>query len=189
MSKKTALTYLSIGLIPIFLAYTLCFNYWWVNIEDIHFPTIISVWITWVAANTLGVFISRLAYFKDLGNNYIGLIKLTDTGFLKDSIGKNKAARFKYLSSFFAVLILIVTSIIFYFHTNYFELFQLNKYGLSKQVIVKKISFSNGRRIEFEFDYNQKRYYKVVHSQVYEINDTVPIVFSYVNPDIIKLNK
>lgn len=188
MSKKAILIYLSVGFIPIFLAYLLCFHFWWVNI-DIHFPTIISVWTTWVAANNLGVFTSRLIYFKDLGNNYIGLIELTDTGFLKDSIGKSKSARFKNLSTFFAALILISISTIFYLHAKHFEFSQLKTYGLSKKVIVEKISFSNGRRIEFEFEYNQKKYYKVVYSKVYEINDTVPIIFSYVNPDIIKLDK
>ena len=154
-----------------------------------HFPTIISVGITWIAANNLSVFISRLTYFKDLGDDYIGLIELTDTGFLKDSIGKNKSTKFKNLSTFFATLILLLLSTIFYFHVRHFEVFQLKTYGLSKKVIVEKISFSNGRRIEFEFEYNQKKYYKVIHSAAYEIYDTVPIIFSYVDPDIIMLDK
>lgn len=187
MNKKVVLIYLSVGFIPILLAYLLCFHYWWVNI-NIHFPTIISVLVAWVAAYTLGVFISRLTYFRDLGDNYIGLVKLTDSGFLKDSIGKRKSAKFKNLSTLFAALILMLTSTIFYFHAKHFESFQLTNYGLSKKVIVEKISFSNGRRIEFKFEHNQKRYNKVVHSKFYEINDTVPIIFSYVNPDIIKLD-
>ena len=154
-----------------------------------HFPTLIAVGITWIASNYLGVLISRLTYFKDLGEDYIGLIKLTGTEFLKDSIGKSKSGKLRNLISLFAALIFLLIATIFYFQTKNFEIFQLKTYGLPKKVIVEKISFFNGRRIEFEFDYNKKKYYKVVHSTVYEVNDTVPIIFSYANPDIIKLDK
>lgn len=47
----------------------------------------------------------------------------------------------------------------------------------------------NGRRISFEYEYNQKKYQKVIHSDQYAIGDAVSITFSSYKPDIVCLDK
>lgn len=187
MTLKVRATYLSIILVLVTTGYLLGFHYWWVDMDP-QFLVFIACGIVWFGAIYFGFFIARLTSFRDLGNNYIGLIELTGTNFLKDLLGINKANRlrtFCTISSFSFFFLLVA---IFHIHTKQYSAYQLYRYGIHKKIVVEEISFSNGRRISFEFYYNQKIYHKDLHSEKYEIGDTASITFSSFNPNIVGLD-
>lgn len=157
---------------------------------ELKFPAILSMWIAWFGCLYAGFLICRLTVVKALGTRFIGLIELTDSNFFLKELGKAKATTFKLLFSISSFTILGIVLCIFVIHTNFHESEQLKRYGTLEKVVVKKVFFDkSGRHIYFEFDFNQNRYHKELHSEVYENGDTALIIFSYKNPNIVKLAK
>ena len=193
MKNKTIFTYLLtyffLNVIGIFCATQV----WWtdgLNLSFLKKETLVllfSAGIVWIGIIYLTILLIRTYIVKFDNQNFLGPLDLALNEFLKDKIGENLAVKFKN-SMNIAFPIFILTIIIFINSMNFWEKYQLNKYGKEEIVIVKDIRKNKKGFPYIYFQYNNQKSATLLENSFknLKIGDKFVIKYSSKNPKIIK---
>jgi len=157
---------------------------------EFKYSTIIAAFLASLGSGYFGIFLSRKIEFQDLSPKFIGPTELFDKKHYESYLGKSKAQSFhNYISIISSVLIFLLVTI-FLIHTNLHEKYQLAHYPVNSTAVIKEIHYREDKRGPvacFDYSFDNKKYYKELYIKTFQLSDTIDIVFSSQNPNILIL--
>ena len=149
-----------------------------------------SIAICWIGIVLISMMISRDLLLKPDNFDFFSPYNFSiDNEYLSSKIGVTKEKKFMTVMGIISFLILISTIGSFIILINKYEKKQLNEYGIIETVKVKEINY-NAKKNEFAlFVYQNKKCRVNFFNDSLKINDTVKIIYSKKNPNIVKYLK
>lgn len=196
MAIKQKLIYISIYLFLNILGILIALKYWWTDPLTLSFfgieiaALLISVGLCWIGVLHLSILLSRLIFIKKDKYKFIGIWDVMQyEHHIHDKIDEQTKKTLFKSNFILGFSIIIVTILIFILSTNYYEKQQLENYGVIEKIKTEHVSYDIKQNKYFAITYNQKNNHTYLSLDNYEIGDTIEIIYSTRNPNIIKYVK
>lgn len=192
MNLKTKVKYLFIYSLLNAIGILLAFKFWWTDsliLSGLNKFTVIlllSMVICWIGILFISVMLSRNFILKPDNFKFISPFGLVANEYYSSEIGIEKAKKIKNTITLIAFPILFFTIAIFRYSMNIYENYQLEKYGIIEVVRVKEIHYDIKRNRYAYFEFDHKKHKINLSANSLKMNDTTKIIYSKVNPDIVK---
>ena len=193
MNLKTKVKYLSIYLILNVIGIFLAIKYWWTDsliLSGLNKFTIIllfSVGICWMGILFFALFITRLLIVKIENPQFISPLDLINNNYYTSEIGMNKAKKLKKSLIFIGFPMLFLTIFLFRFSIGIYENRELKINGVIESIVVKKINKDIKKNRYVFIEYEDGKCSVNFRSDYLKLNDTIKIIYSNRNPDIVKI--
>ncbi|WP_281231282.1 hypothetical protein [Flavobacterium gelatinilyticum] len=193
MNLKTKVKYLSIYLILNVIGIFLAIKYWWTDsliLSSLNKFTIIllfSVGICWMGILFFALFITRLLIVKIENPQFISPLDLINNNYYTSEIGMNKAKKLKKSLIFIGFPMLFLTIFLFRFSIGIYENRELKINGVIESIVVKKINKDIKKNRYVFIEYEDGKCSVNFRSDYLKLNDTIKIIYSNRNPDIVKI--
>ena len=196
MAIKYKLFYISIYLFLNIIGILIALNYWWTNSLTLSFfgieiaALLISVGLCWIGVLHLSLLLSRLFFLKNDKYKFIGIWDVMQyEHHIHDKIDEQTKKTLFKSHAFLGFSIMIGTILIFILSTDYYEKHQLKKYGVIENIKTEHISYDIKQNKYFAITYNHNNNHTYLSLDNYNIGDTIEIIYSSKNPNIVKYIK
>jgi hypothetical protein len=185
---KYLFTYLLLNAIGILLA----FKFWWTDpllLSGLNKFTVIlllSIGVCWIGILFISVMLSRNFILKPDNFKFISPFGLLANEYYSSKIGIEKAKKLKTTITLIAFPTLFLTIATFMFSMNIYENHQLKKFGIIEVVSVKEIHYDIKQNRYAYFEFDNKKHRINLSEKSLKINDITKIIYSKVNPNIVK---
>ncbi|WP_291141785.1 hypothetical protein [Flavobacterium sp. UBA7680] len=193
MNLKIKAKYLSLYLILNAIGILLAIRYWWTDpliLSGLNKYTIIlllSVGICWIGILFLSIMLIRLLIVKIDNYKFISPLDLTNNKYYASEIGVDKAKRFEKAITFIGFPMLFLTIFSFRFLIEIYENNELKTNGVIEKIVVKKLNKDIKNNSYVFIEYENKKHSVNLRSDYLRLNDTITIIYSNRNPEIVKI--
>lgn len=145
--------------------------------------------LCWIGVGFISIFIARKIYFKNKDKSgFYNPFQLVFNDYFYKEIGIESAKKYKMHFSITAFPLFILLVVLFFQFTSYYENYQLENFGKSKEVIINRILWDKGgQRGFFNFEFEGKVINKIKYlNDSLKIGQKGEIIFSTENPYVIK---
>jgi hypothetical protein len=192
MSLKTKAKYLFIYLLLNTIGILLAFKFWWTDslilsrLNKFTMILLLSIGICWIGILFISVMLSRNFILKYDNFKFISPYGLLANEYYSSEIGIEKAKKLKNTITLIAFPTLFLTITAFIFSMNIYENHQLKKHGIIEVVNVKEIHYDIKQNPYAYFEFDNKKHTINLSANSLKINDRIKIIYSKVNPNIVK---
>ena len=189
MHKKVILKYVIISVVLITTAFWIGFLFSWLfddenaNKKVIFFLPVVLLWF---GCLYFGILIQRLSRTKNiLKDKFLGPLDLGNEKIINE-LGSNYKKKFPFILIFPLFIFLLLGFCAF---KNNYKIKELSKFGLEKKIKIDSSYYHKGSRmIKITINHHNKNFkYNFVVKDSLKKNDTIAVVFSSRNPNIINL--
>lgn len=190
---KYITTYIILNSLGIYLAY----KNWWISESSNPIPGFVLFFyagICWIGIVFLGIMISQIISFRQEKKYFISPFSLATKGDYKERFGDD-AKRMKISVQIISFGILFLTFFVFVTIMHLVKNYQLKEYGVTEYAKIKSIS-KDAKGNEFSsIRYNKSKNSSTLLTKYftdpkeYDIGDSIKIIYSSKNPDIVELFK
>src|SRR6218665_241183 len=193
MNLKTKTKFLSIYLILNAIGVLLAIKYWWTDplilsgLNKVIIILLFSIGICWIGILFFTIMIIRLLIVNIDHHQFISPFDLISNEYYVSEIGLKKAERFKRAISFIGFPILFLTIFLFRYSVKIYENNELTTNGVIENIVLKKINKDIKGNNYIFIEYGNGKYSVNFRSDYFRVNDTIKIIYSNQNPDIVKI--
>lgn len=192
MSRKVILQYIGLYFILTVAGLCLAYKFWWFDplqaqgLTKYTLPLFGAVGLAWIGIQFLTSMFAIQRFFRGSVNHFIGILQLNHD-LLEPLKGTVKYRKLNIFIPIVSFPLLFITIAIFVFSMSAYERNEIRHYGVVRRVPVTDV----------HYDIKKKEYAYVVYRhgdrtfkhdlpmQNHHLNDTVEIIFSSRNPDIV----
>ena len=149
----------------------------------------VSCMLCWLGVVFLSILISRKIIFGSKDNfGFYNPFELAFNGYLYNEIGNEKAKKFKTYFSLITFPLFFLLVFLFFKITDYYESYQLENFGINKEIRINKILWDKGgQRAFFDFEFNGEKINKIKYlKDSLKVGQVTDIIFSTENPYVVK---
>ena len=189
MTRKQALTYSLLYILLIIFGVFITFKFWWAH-SATRFLSAAGIFLFGFGCLKISVIFTRLLIITDASFSLATIFsKKVHMAFSK-KVSRNVYLKVNIL--FMCLFFVIAGTLIFFFmkYTDKHEAWQLKTFCEYQKIGIRKIKHigkGNSKTTFFDIYHNSKKY-SVSHSHIknYKVGDSVYVIFSTKNPDILK---
>lgn len=192
MSRKVILQYIGLYVALTVAGACLAYKFWWLDPLQSQgpnrdtLPLFGSAGLAWIGIEFLTSMFAIQLFFRGRVNHFVGLIQLNH-GLLEPLKGTSKHREISVFIQVISILLLVGTIVAFVSAMSAYERNEIRHYGVVRRVPITDV----------HYDIKKKEYAYVVYRhgnrtfkhdlpmQNHHLNDTVEIIFSSRNPDIV----
>lgn len=196
MAKKYKILYISIYLFLNIVGILIALNFWWTDSLTLSYfgkeiaGLLISVAFCWIGVLHLSLLLSRLIFLKNDNYKFIGIWNVMESEHhINDKIDEQTKKTLFKSNFFLGFPIMIGTIIFFILSIDKYERHQLENYGVIEKIQTEQISYDIKQNKYFLVTYNQKNNHTYLSLDNYKVSDTIEIIYSIKNPNIVKYLK
>ena len=187
MTKAEAIKYSLINILIIFLGALIAFKVWWTN-DSTRLFGVISFFLIGFGSLFLSISLTRIIVPSTVNFNFSTLSDSQKYKIFKKTIGDKKVRIINLTYIFLFSVLFAITTYTLVLALNKYEQFQLINYGQIQKVIIKDIHHKGkgAPYAFFDFHLDGKIHTTDLSSSNYNIGDSVNIIFSTNDIDIVK---
>ena len=146
----------------------------------------LSIGISYIGISIISLMISRDLIIKPDNFPFFSPYDFSiNNNFLSSIIREDDEKKFKKTYGIISFLLLVLTVTSYIILTNKYEEKQLTEYGIIENVKVKELNYDIKHNPYALFEYQNKKYKVNFHANSLKVNDTVKIIYSKKNPNIV----